>query len=253
MNTSLRNVNSGINHKQSFTVRSQRCSIEAVNHCFKSPRVSHKQIFLECKSIQRRTGKTPKSSKPECQLFTKAEPVKMQNKTAKLIMTRGKQTELLFNRYEGISLRNNTPQEPPKTKIDSRTVIEIVPFKLDPIQDNPKGEERSSPDKGKSARYFRNSNVIVASACLCSRDFERKEKWKCFTSRNENLSPKVCVREAPKKNFRKASKAKISKEENARRHLVRSYLNGLYAKIMVKVKSQVRDRRHKVKILHNRL
>lgn len=242
----------GVNHKQSLTINSERHSVEAKERCFKSPRVTHKKIFLERRSIQRRVGKTP-SSKVECQLFGKPEPLKMQNKTAKLITTRGKQYDLLFTRHDNIELKNRTPQGPTKSKVDSRTVIEIVPFKLDPILDNPAGEERLSPDKsGKNTvRYFRNSNVMVGSACLSSRDFERKEKWKCFTNRNENSSPKVHSKENQKNKVDKCktSRTKISKEENARRHIVRSHLNGLYTKIIIKVKSQLRNKRHNVKIL----
>ena len=240
-------------HKQPLTVNSQRHSVGAKEHCFKSPRVTHKQIFLECKNIKRRQGKTP-SSKLERQLFSNSEPIKMQNKSAKLIMTRGKQPELLFSRYESIGLKNNTPQEEPKSKVDSRTVIEIMPFKLDPIVDNPAGEEKASPDKTRknTMRYFRNSNVTIGSACLSSRDFERREKWRCFTNRNENASPKVYSKENYK-NKTKITKAKVSKEENARRHLVRSHLNRLYSKIIIKVKSHARDKKQNVKILHNNL
>lgn len=199
----------------------------------------------------------------------KTEPLKqlkMQNKTAKLITTRGKHSEFMFSKYEGTDtqsryLKNNTPRGLTKLTGGSRTVIEIMPFKLDPILDNPAGEEKGSPEnQGRNTvRYFRNSNVLIASACLSSRDNGVKEK-RCSTHRNENLSPRLCFTELGRNKLEKKDKfrterkhTRASKEENARRHLVRSHLNELYTKISIKVKSQAKERKHHIRILHNHL
>ena len=232
-----------------------------------SPKSLHSSNIFD-NTKPRNTGRTP-FNRISCRLVSKQpiKQIKMENNVAKLITTRGKHSDFAFDK--GISLISplkiieNRPErirrnkEITKSTVDDKLVSDPMPFKskIDPHCDIPR------KNRNDHKKYLRNITKTVKFACSSFKSPEgRITHFGKGLCKNENCSPEICISEIVK-NIKIEKKTKVpqkvatntkknQKDENARRHLVRSHLNELYTKICVKIKSCVRNKKSNIKLFH---
>lgn len=166
-----------------------------------------------------------------------------------------------LNRYTTLgqfSDRNPTAENkgfPGKTLAGSKTLCHLLSFDLPTILDTSLDEESVSPvedakpsDLSEAVKKLRRNRMSID----VSREF-RTARQNCADARRNKLSVDLSLYNTaartskPKKALikpRSKPNSKLTNEVNARRHLVRSHLNKLYAKVMFRLKVMKKDERH---------
>eukprot|EP00826_Nyctotherus_ovalis_P050692 TRINITY_DN6247_c0_g1_i20.p1 TRINITY_DN6247_c0_g1~~TRINITY_DN6247_c0_g1_i20.p1 ORF type:complete len:267 (-),score=24.59 TRINITY_DN6247_c0_g1_i20:135-935(-) len=166
-----------------------------------------------------------------------------------------------LNRYTSLgSFNNHTSAKEHKTLSGktlaaSKTLCHLLSFDLPTILDTSLDEESVSP--AESAKPSTLSGAVKKlkrkrMSIDISREFQMARQ-NCADARKNKLSVDLSLYNTagrtskPKKVLIKPqskSNSKVINEVNARKHLVRSHLNKLYAKVMLRLKVMKKDKRH---------
>eukprot|EP00826_Nyctotherus_ovalis_P043631 TRINITY_DN4616_c0_g2_i1.p1 TRINITY_DN4616_c0_g2~~TRINITY_DN4616_c0_g2_i1.p1 ORF type:complete len:157 (+),score=23.35 TRINITY_DN4616_c0_g2_i1:584-1054(+) len=128
----------------------------------------------------------------------------------------------------------------------STTVCDLMPFDLPTILDTSLDEESLSPTENRyPANPVRNARKSEAERMSLGLAFAGLRP-----SCPEKKTGKILIGMKPTRESvlqANKKKAKAKTDENARKHQARSYLNELYAKVLMSMRAQERNKRHVAK------
>eukprot|EP00826_Nyctotherus_ovalis_P047773 TRINITY_DN5541_c0_g1_i5.p1 TRINITY_DN5541_c0_g1~~TRINITY_DN5541_c0_g1_i5.p1 ORF type:complete len:176 (+),score=32.26 TRINITY_DN5541_c0_g1_i5:73-600(+) len=145
-----------------------------------------------------------------------------------------------------------------RSLISSKTICNLLSFDLPTILDTSLDEESLSPtEDAKETAVTSTASKLGAGRMSIGISREYKTVRQTYLDKRKNKLSVDLRRHDMRLNKPRRSlvkmgareKLKVGGDENARRHLVRSHLNELYAKIVTLVRAKEKAKRHSVVIL----